>query len=56
MSRYGRCGNCIYFSESVGYCPIYDRDVTRYNGCYKHMTEDEYEDKLEEQEEDNGEI
>ncbi len=45
-----RCQSCVYFCETVGYCSLHDRDVTRYNGCDKHLTEDEYQNKVEEQE------
>ena len=47
-----RCANCVYFAESVGYCPIHDRDVTRYNGCDKHMNKREYQAKLEDDEQE----
>ena len=25
----------MYFHESVGYCTLHDKEVTRYNGCYQ---------------------
>lgn len=39
-----RCQHCVYFCETMGYCSLHDRDVTRYNGCNK------YQEKTEEQE------
>lgn len=38
-----RCQNCIFFTESADYCSLQDRDVTRYNGCNKHRTWNEYQ-------------
>lgn len=37
------CQHCVYFCETVGYCSLHDRDVTRYNGCNRHMTWNEYQ-------------
>lgn len=47
-----RCANCVYFCETVGYCSLHDRDVTRYNGCDKHMNKREYQAKLEDDEQE----
>lgn len=49
------CQHCVYFCESEGYCPVNDRDVTRYNGCYKHMNKREYQEKLEDDEQESTE-
>lgn len=53
MGKSKRCGSCICFAESVGYCTYHDIDVTRYDGCKDHLSEQDYNDnKLEEQEEE----
>lgn len=49
MNYIKKCIQCIYFAESMGYCSLHDRDVTRYNGCKDYTTKREYNDKMEEE-------